>query len=134
MYPFIGGVLGFFNWRFPMIFACLITIISIILTKKLLVESMPKERIQDLKIQRQIKKESSEDTREILNKEVGLRFVEIFVLSLISMIFSSSFSLILLVRYSANSLIIGTLMASTAAFVMIYGLFFMKKLILRIGE
>ena len=132
--PFIGGVLGFYNWRFPMIFACLVTVISVVLTITLLVESMPKERIQDLKMQRQMKKESSEDISGILNKEVGLRFVEIFILSLISMIFSTSFTLILFSRYNANSLIIGTIMAFTAAFVMIYGLFLMRRLIQRIGE
>jgi DHA1 family tetracycline resistance protein-like MFS transporter len=132
--PFIGGALGFYNWRYPMIFACLFTIVSIIFTLTFLVESMPKERIQEMKIQRQIKLDSSEGVRGILNKEVGLRFLEIFILSLISMIFSTSFSLILFTRYSANALIIGTLMAFSAAFVMIYGLFFMRRLILRIGE
>ena len=132
--PVIGGVLGFFNWRYPMIFASLLTIVSIILTWKLLVESMPKERIKDLKIQRQMKNETSEDIKGILNKEVGLRFLEIFILSLISMIFSTSFALVLLNRYFANALIIGTMMAFSAAFVMIYGLFFMKRLIQRIGE
>ena len=132
--PVIGGVLGFFNWRYPMIFACFVVIISIIFTKTLLVESMPKDRIQDLKLRRQMKNESSEDSRGIVNKEVGLRFVEIFILSLISMIFSTSFALVLYNRYYANALIIGTMMAFSAAFVMIYGLFFMRKLILRIGE
>ncbi|MHA1930991.1 MAG: MFS transporter, partial [Promethearchaeota archaeon] len=132
--PVIGGVLGFFNWRYPMIFACLVVIVSIIFTKTLLVESMPESRIQDLRLQRQMKIESSEDSRGILNKEVGLRLIEIFILSLISMIFSTSFSLILYNRFYANALIIGTIMAFSAAFVMIYGLFFMKKLIQRIGE
>ncbi|MHA2260719.1 MAG: MFS transporter, partial [Promethearchaeota archaeon] len=132
--PFIGGVLGFFNWRYPMIFACFVTIASVIFTSTLLVESMPKERIHDLKIQRQRKIKISGDTGGILNKEVGLRFLEIFILSLISMIFSTSFSLILFSRYSANALVIGTIMAFSAAFIMIYGLFFMRKLIMRIGE
>ena len=132
--PVIGGVLGFFNWRYPMIFACFVVIISVIFTKTLLVESMPKDRIEDLKIQRQKIIESSEDTGGVLNKEVKLRLIEIFILSLISMIFSTSFILILYNRYNANSLIIGTIMAFSAGFVMIYGLYFMRPLILRIGE
>jgi MFS family permease len=66
--PFIGGVLGFFNWRFPMIFACIFTAISIIFTLTLLVESMPKERIQELKIELQDKKESPDYKKGILNK------------------------------------------------------------------
>ncbi|MHA2035810.1 MAG: MFS transporter [Promethearchaeota archaeon] len=132
--PFIGGALGYFNWRFPMIFACFVVIISIIFTITILVESMPKERIEDLKNQKLLKEESSEESKRIVNKEVGLRFVEIFILSLISMIFNTSFSLILFNRYFANALVIGTMMAVSAGFVMIYGLFFMRKLILRIGE
>ncbi|MFW9881182.1 MAG: MFS transporter [Candidatus Thorarchaeota archaeon] len=132
--PFIGGVLGYYNWRYPMIFASLLTVVSTILTLTLLVESMPKERINDLNNKRKMQKESSEDKEGILTKEVGLRFVEIFILSLISMIFSTSFSLILFTRYYANAFVIGTIMASSASFVMIYGLFFMKRLIQRIGE
>ncbi|MHA2399297.1 MAG: MFS transporter [Promethearchaeota archaeon] len=132
--PFIGGVLGEFNWRFPMIFASLLTIISIILTKLLLVESMPEERIRDLNIKLQENELSSEVKDRILNKEVGLRFVEVFILSLISMIFSTSFSLVLNIRYHANPFIIGTMMVVPASFIMIYGLVFMKRLIQRIGE
>lgn len=127
--PFIGGVLGFYNWRYPMIFACILTIVSIIFTITFLVESMPKERINQMQNQNQLKKETS-----ILNKEVSLRFVEIFILSLMSMIFGTSFSLVLYNRYYANAFIIGTIMAVSAAFVMVYGLVFMKRLILRIGE
>jgi MFS family permease len=132
--PFIGGVLGQFNWRFPMIFASLLTVVSIFLTKILLVESMPQERIKDLNTKLQENKISSGDKDGILNKEVGLRFVEVFILSLISMIFSTSFSLVLNIRYQANPLIIGTMMVVPASFIMIYGLVFMKRLIQRIGE
>jgi len=132
--PFIGGVLGYFNWRFPMIFACLFTIVSVLLTKTLLVESMPKERIEDLKIQKRLLEESQVEIKGILSKEVGLRFVELFILSLISMIFSTSFSLVLFSRFTANPLMIGGLMAFTGTFILIYGLFFMKKLIMRLGE
>ncbi|MFX1477558.1 MAG: MFS transporter [Promethearchaeota archaeon] len=132
--PFIGGVLGFFNWRFPMIFACIFTAISITFTLTLLVESMPKERIEELKIRLLVKKESPDYKKGILNKEVVLRLVEILILTFISMIFNTSFSIILFSRYAANTLVIGTLMAFSAVFVMIYGLFFMKRLILKIGE
>ncbi len=132
--PFIGGVLGYFNWRFPMIFACLFTIVSVLITKTLLVESMPKERIEDLKIQKRLLEESQVEIKGILSKEVGLRFVELFILSLISMIFSTSFSLVLFSRFTANPLMIGGLMAFSGTFILIYGLFFMKKLIMRLGE
>ncbi len=129
--PFIGGALGFFNWRYPMIFASALTVFSTIMTYTVLVESMPKERISDMKI----KKEASMGaSKGILTKEVALRFVEILILSLISMIFNTSFSLVLYSRYGANAFIIGSIMAVSAGFVMIYGLVFMRRLIQRMGE
>jgi MFS family permease len=129
--PFIGGALGAFNWRYPMIFASVLTVFSTILTYTVLVESMPKKRIADL---RESKEASTEPSGGILNKEVGLRFIEIFILSLISMIFNTSFSLVLYSRYGANPFIIGSIMAVSAGFIMIYGLVFMRRLIQRIGE
>jgi MFS family permease len=51
-----------------------------------------------------------------------------------SMIFNTSFSLVLYSRYGANAFIIGSIMAVSAGFVMIYGLVFMRRLIQRIGE
>ena len=104
--PVIGGVLGAFNWRYPMIFASILTIISTILTYTFIVESMPRERRIDLKNELQLRKDSSEDIT-ILTKEVGVRFVEIFLLSIISMIFSTSFALVIYKRYSDNPFIIG---------------------------
>jgi DHA1 family tetracycline resistance protein-like MFS transporter len=129
--PFIGGILGEFNWRYPMIFASVLTVFSTILTYTVLVESMPKKRIKDLKEKKEASKDSS---KGILNKEVGLRFIEIFILSLISMIFSTSFSLVLYSRYGANPFLIGSIMAVSAGFIMIYGLVFMRRLIQRVGE
>ncbi|MFW9824301.1 MAG: MFS transporter [Candidatus Thorarchaeota archaeon] len=129
--PFIGGVLGAFNWRYPMIFASILTVVSTILTYTVLVESMPKERIADMKQDKEINNISS---KGILTKEVAIRFIEIFILSLMSMIFNTSFSLVLYTRYGANPFIIGTIMAVSAGFIMIYGLIFMKRLIQRIGE
>ena len=130
--PFIGGVLGAFNWRYPMIFASILTIISTILTYTVLTESMPRDRIKDLKKQRE--KRKADGDKGILSKEVGLRFIEIFILSLISMIFNTSFSLVLYKRYGADAFIIGTIMATSAGFIMVYGLLFMKRVIQVVGE
>ncbi|MFX1456338.1 MAG: MFS transporter [Promethearchaeota archaeon] len=129
--PFIGGVLGAFNWRYPMIFASILTVVSTILTYTVLVESMPKERIADIK---EAKERNNVSSKGILTKEVAIRFIEIFILSLMSMIFNTSFSLVLYTRYSANPFIIGSIMAVSAGFIMIYGLFFMKRFIQIIGE
>jgi MFS family permease len=93
---------------------------------------MPEERRRDLKEAK--KKRITKDFTSEKVWEISIRFGEVFILSVISMIFSTSFSLVLYKRYGANAFIIGTMMAFTAGFIMIYGLFFMKRLIQRVGE
>lgn len=45
--PLLGGFLGNIEWWLPMLFAYFLTILSMILTISVLVESMPQERIND---------------------------------------------------------------------------------------
>ncbi|MFW9877174.1 MAG: MFS transporter, partial [Candidatus Thorarchaeota archaeon] len=67
--PLLGGFLGSFGWWFPMLFASSLSIISIILTKKVLVETLPKERIKDLQVIRKLQMMNSEFTERIWNRE-----------------------------------------------------------------
>ena len=131
--PLIGGVLGVINWRFPAIFASALTILSIILTYKVLVESMPRERRDDLKAQRKQQKMSSKDPRTFWNKEVSVRFLQRFLVSFTYMIFTTSYALIIFKRYSTNPLVISTIIAVAGVSVMIYG-FNMRRIINKIGE
>jgi MFS family permease len=117
-----------------MIFASLLSIISIILTSKVLVESMPRERIEDLKTERQLKKDSPDGKQRIWSGEVGIRFTQVFLHSLISIIFGSSLSLVLFNRFNASPSIIGTIMSITGVILLIYGLFLMRRVLQKIGE
>jgi DHA1 family tetracycline resistance protein-like MFS transporter len=132
--PLLGGFLGYIDWWLPMLFAYFLTILSMILTLKVLVESMPRDRVHDLMTKQQIEKESSEIKPQIWNKEVGIRFSQIFLHSLISIIFGSSFSLILFKRFNATPSIIGSIMSITGIVLMVYGLFLIKRIIRKIGE
>jgi len=131
--PLIGGVLGVLNWRYPAIFASALTILSIILTFKVLVESMPRERRDDLKAQRKQREMSSEDPGTFWTKEVSVRFLQRFLVSFTYMMFVSSYALVVFKRYSTNPFIIGTIVAVAGFSVMIYG-FNMRRLIRKIGE
>jgi DHA1 family tetracycline resistance protein-like MFS transporter len=132
--PLLGGFLGNIAWWLPMLFAYFLTILSMILTVSVLVESMPKERIKDLKIKKQLRKSTSDIDQKIWNKEVGIRFTQVFLQSLIAIIFGSSFSFILYQRFNANPSIIGTIMSITGIVLLVYGLFLMKRIIRKIGE
>lgn len=105
-----------------------------ILTLTVLVESMPRERINDLKIEKQENKTNNVVEQKIWNKEVGIRFTQIFLHSLISIIFGSSFALVLYERFDITPAIIGSIMSITGFVLMVYGLFLMSRIIRKIGE
>lgn len=131
--PLIGGALGIITWRYPAIFASALTILSIILTFKVLVESMPRERRDDLKAQRKQQEMSSKPPGAFWTKEVSVRFLQRFLVSFTYMIFVSSYALIVFKRYTTNTLVIGTIIAVAGVSVMIYG-FNMRRIISKIGE
>lgn len=132
--PLLGGFLGNIDWWLPMLFAYFLTILSMILTLTVLVESMPRERINDLKIEKQENKTNNVVEQKIWNKEVGIRFTQIFLHSLISIIFGSSFALVLYERFDITPAIIGSIMSITGFVLMVYGLFLMSRIIRKIGE
>ncbi|MFX1456337.1 MAG: MFS transporter [Promethearchaeota archaeon] len=132
--PLLGGTLGSFGWWVPMVFASLLCVLSVILTYKVLVESMPKDRIADLRTERKQKIESSGKKESIWSKEVGIRFTQVLLHSFISMVFQTGLSLSLYRRYNANPAIIGSIMSITGIVLLVYGLFLIKRAIQKIGE
>lgn len=132
--PFIGGVLGFFNWRYPSLLAVGLSILTIILTIKVLIESMPKERILDLRERKKTQELSGKKKQKTFTKEIFIRFVQVFLLFSITVMFNSTLALILKERYGAPSLIIGFVMAAAGIAIFIYGTFLMKPLFKRVGE
>ena len=132
--PSIGGLLGVLNWRFPGLFASGLSIINIILTLKVLVESMPKQRIADLKEQMSIIRASPEGQAKIWNKELLIRFIQLFLLSFTTIMLNSSLALVLDKRYGTDALGIGSVMTVAGIIGIFYGGFLLKFLIKRIGE
>jgi DHA1 family tetracycline resistance protein-like MFS transporter len=132
--PIIGGLLGIINWRYPSLIAVILSIIAITLTIRVLIESMPKDRISDLQLRKKTRELSSEKKRKTFTGEIIVRFAQVFLLFFITVMFNSSMSLILFERYGASTLIIGLVMTLAGVTIMIYGGFLMKPLFKKVGE
>ncbi len=132
--PIIGGLLGALNWRYPSLLAVILSIIAIILTTRVLIESMPKDRISDIKQQKEIRELSSENKRKTFTREIIVRFAQVFLLFSITVMFNSSMALILDERYGASTIIIGLVMTLAGVTIMIYGGLLMKPLFKKVGE
>jgi DHA1 family tetracycline resistance protein-like MFS transporter len=132
--PIVGGLLGALNWRYPSLLAVILSIIAIILTIRVLIESMPKDRILDIKQQQKIRELSSENKRKTFTREIIVRFAQVFLLFSITVMFNSSMALILDERYGASTIIIGLLMTLAGVTIMIYGGLLMKPLFKKLGE
>jgi predicted MFS family arabinose efflux permease len=132
--PSIGGFLGVINWRFPPFLTSCLAIVSISLTVKVIAESMPKERREEIKAQILLAQSNPENKGSMWNKEVILRLTQTFLISLISFMFTTSAPLVLSDRYGADASIIGSVMAVAGIGLLIYGIILMKHLIRKMGE
>ncbi|MFX1323765.1 MAG: MFS transporter [Promethearchaeota archaeon] len=132
--PAMGGILGAFNWRFPPFLTSLLSVVSIILTVKVITESMPKERRDEIKSQLLLVQKNPGESGSIWNKEIILRLAQTFLTSFVSFMFTSSFPLVLINKYGADTSAIGLLMAVAGVGLLIYGIILMKPLIRKIGE
>jgi len=132
--PIIGGFLGEINWRYPALIAVILSIIAITLTIRVLIESMPKDRISDLKLRKKTRELSSEKKGNTFTREIIGRFAQVFLLFFITVMFNSSMALILLERYGASPIIIGLVMTLAGVAIMFYGGFLMKPLFKKVGE
>ncbi len=132
--PIIGGFLGVINWRYPSLIAVILSIIAMTLTLRVLIESMPKDRISDIKLRKETRELSTEKKSKTFTKEIIVRFAQVFLLFFITVMFNSSMALILLDRYGASPIIIGLVMTLAGVAIMIYGGFLMKPLFKKVGE
>jgi len=132
--PLIGGLLGEINWRYPSLVAVALSIIAMVLTIRVLIESMPKDRISDLKEKKNIRELASEKKIRTFTGEIIVRFVQVFLLFSITVMFNSSMSLILFERYGASTLVIGLVLTLAGVTIMVYGGFLMKPLFKKVGE
>jgi len=132
--PLIGGFLGAIHWRIPPYLASCLTIVLMIMTMKILVESMPRQRRAEIKAQLQMPLTNPKKEKSIWKKEIISRMFQIFLLSLVNFIITSSFPLVLDKRYGADISIVGLVMAVAGFSAMIYGGILMKPMIKKTGE
>ena len=131
--PAIGGLLGMLNWRYPVFVACSLSILTVILTFKFLVESMPKKRVSDLRERRKLMKEQKKDMN-VLTKVVILRLAELFLLIFAFIIINSSFPLVMTIRYNANVALIGLFASIAGIILVITGGLLIRPTIKKFGE
>ncbi|UYP46661.1 Multidrug resistance protein MdtG [Candidatus Lokiarchaeum ossiferum] len=113
--PVLGGVLGNSNWRIPAYLTAALSVISIILTVKLLRETMPQQRRFDLQLQRtKLKTLNNGQQDSIFNKAVVIRLLETFLFTVIFQVFISTNAIIMNYRFGANPAAIGWLNAEFA--------------------
>ncbi len=132
--PLIGGFLGALNWRYPIFVACSLSIISIILTWKVLIESMPAERRVDLKLELESLRANQVKQNTIWNRAFVLRLAQRLLVFLITVMFNSSFPLVVDKRYGGGPEVIGLLMTFGAFAAIIYGGILLKRIIRKVGE
>jgi len=133
--PLIGGFLGILNWRYPPLMASSLSIVTILLTLKVLVESMPKERIHDIKAGKlALQAIPGNQKRRVLNREVLIRLLQILLVFTMTVMLNSSLSLILDERYGADTAMIGLVIAVAGITLMVYAGLLLKPLIQKLGE
>jgi MFS transporter, DHA1 family, tetracycline resistance protein len=113
--PALGGLLGSFDWRYPAYLAVLLAFISFILTWKFQVETMPPERIANIKSMMKEKKISS----KLWTKTFTIRIFEIFLINFAFIVISTSLPLVLSLRFAADSMEIGAVMMVNGIFMVL---------------
>ena len=131
--PTIGGLLGVINWRYPPLVASTLAVISIILAWRVLVESMPLERREDI-IREKKEREQEVELQKVWSGTLVLRLVQRLFIFLITVMFNSSIALVIDKRYGGGPDVIGLVMTVGGIFAIIYGGFLMKRLIRYYGE
>ncbi|MCP4763812.1 MAG: MFS transporter [archaeon] len=133
--PALGGFLGTILWQLPAILSCIFSSFLIILTQKKLIESMPKERIIDLKKEKELLKQQNGGKKQsILSKLMLLRLIEVFLLNLIMITINSSLPVVIYQRYNGDPIMIGILMSISGILMIFYSGFLLKRLIKKFGE
>ena len=133
--PLIGGFLGILSWRYPPLMASSLSIVTILLTIKVLVESMPRERINDIKADKMaLQAIPGNNKRRVLNREVLIRLLQIFLVFTMTVMLNSSLSLILDKRYGADTAMIGLIIAVAGVALLVYAGILLKPLIQKLGE
>jgi len=132
--PSIGGFLGIINWRIPAFLAVGLSGIAIILTATKIIESMPKQRREDLKKILENKRKSENKKKTILNRRFILRINQFFIVNLITLMFTTSMALVIDERYHRPVSDIGLLMTTIGILMILNASLIMKRFLKFVGE
>lgn len=133
--PAIGGLIGVINWRYPAFIASILSITSIILVLKFLVESMPKERIVEIKQRRSnYNKTNKVGKSAVLTQVVVIRLIETLLIAIAFGVIFSTFALVMDLRYGLDIAMIGIFSTFAGVLMIVIGSFLMKPLNKKFGE
>ena len=132
--PAIGGIAGSYIWQLPPFIACFLSSLSILLVIKFLTESMPKERILEIRERKKVNLEQNNGKSTILTEIVIFRLIEIFFMNFVVIMFNSSFAFVLEARYGLTVDFIGLFAATLGIIMIIIGGGLIKPLSSKFGE
>ena len=121
--PAIGGLLGSGNWRYPVYFAIFLATLSFIFTYIFLNETMPKERIADIKAHMKKMNEKS----KLWTRKFKTRLSQIFLMNFAFIVIATSLPLVLLKRFGSTPQDIGLLMSFNGIMMFITMVFGLRK-------
>jgi DHA1 family tetracycline resistance protein-like MFS transporter len=129
--PLLGGILGQLNWRYPPIVTAVLSLISILITVKVLKETMPKKRREDL---RRAKEQIDPSLRKsFFTKELVLRLFQVFFFNAILVMFNSASPLVIAQRYGGGPMTIGLLTAGMIALMVFFAIAVFRPIRRKIG-
>lgn len=132
--PAIGGVLGGINWRIPVIFAVGLSALGTILAHRVLIESMPKERIETLRRQREQEILKHGKKKKLFTWPLVLRLAQVFLQVLAFNSFISTLPLVLDERFGASPAQIGALFSVFGIETIIFSAIVLRRLLDKFGE
>ncbi|MBD3255922.1 MAG: MFS transporter [Candidatus Lokiarchaeota archaeon] len=133
--PAIGGLLGFINWRYPLFIASLLSLITILFTLSFIKESMPRQRVLDIKKRKEDNRERNINQKPVIfQKQVAIRLLQAFLLIFVFVMINTSFPLVTYLRYGFNVAMIGLFASLFGILAMITGGFLVKPMVKKWGE
>ncbi|MBN2156061.1 MAG: MFS transporter [Candidatus Lokiarchaeota archaeon] len=129
--PLIGGISGEYNWKLPPLITAGLSLASILITLKVLKETMPAKRREDLN---QAKERIPQALRnKFFTKELVLRLFQTFFFNAIIVMFNSSSPLVIAERYGGGPMTIGLLTAGMILLMVFFAIVVFRPLRRKFG-
>ncbi|MBN2150124.1 MAG: MFS transporter [Candidatus Lokiarchaeota archaeon] len=137
--PSIGGLLGELDWRYPVIFGMVLSALGTALVFKILVESMPPQRVAEIKARKAASaalasQPNGFDAESLLTRPIAIRLVQIFLQVLAFNAFISTLPLVLEERFLVSPSQIGLLFSVFGIELIVFSGLALKRVLKRFGE